>query len=286
MRGDRHEKKEHQQGMKGHKEPACRDEMKWPSVYPVRFEPTLEDDSRYEEQKTNREKQLRVAKILNWVTVGAAIVALGGLVFLGRSLNIASDANKTARDALVASSRAWLTATVTLDEPPHPHSPGPSLTFNKDGTASLNAFVVLKNIGHSPASGIYVDARMFPPRYTNEGMIDPIRSQRAWCAQVRVQAHNELLSPSLFPEEETTMNYTVGMSKADIDASLSSLKLPGQKFITPIVYGCVNYGDAISHETHQTQFMYQLDPVNVHEGTILGVDLKISKYPFGGTLGY
>jgi len=150
----------------------------------------------------------------------------------------------------------------------------------------LNAFIGLKNIGRSPANSIYVDARMFPPPFTNEGMVDPIKKQREWCAQVRLQTHDELLSPSLFPEEETTMNYTVGMTKADIEASLASLKLPGQKFITPIVFGCVNYGDAISHETHQTQFMFELEPITVREGTILGSKLKIFKYPFGGTIGY
>jgi len=92
---------------------------------------------------------------------------------------------RTSQSQLEASERPWLEARITFDEPPRSHSPAPGITFLPDGTAGINAFVVVKNIGHSPASDIYVEARAYPPLFNSGMMTDPPKKARQLCESIK-----------------------------------------------------------------------------------------------------
>jgi hypothetical protein len=145
-------------------------------------------------------------------------------------------------DNLIAENRPWVTARVTLEEPPNSHSPKPGLTFNSDGSASFNCFIVVKNIGKSIATGIYIRAKMYPPPF-QLFITDPITKQKAWCEKVRAEKPNTNMLPSLFPGEESTETETIPMTKKSIESALQALpaNLAATNSVLPVVYGCVNW---------------------------------------------
>ncbi len=49
-----------------------------------------------------------------------------------KAANAAKIAADTVATQLEMNERPWVTVAITLEEPPHAHSPGPSLTFNND----------------------------------------------------------------------------------------------------------------------------------------------------------
>jgi hypothetical protein len=192
----------------------------------------------------------------------------------------AADAAKSAADTaatqLELSERPWVTVEITLKEPPHAHSPSPGLTFNSDGTASLNVFVVIRNIGHSIAKSIYVRPQMYPPVF-DRILTEPVSRQKSWCDKVRTEITVEGQLISLFPGEEDTVNYTLGMGRDDIQAARGSEAFFKTNEIIPIVYGCVNYKSSISSGIHQTPFIYHMTPVPTTIGTVPRSIFEISK---------
>jgi hypothetical protein len=180
------------------------------------------------------------------------------------------------RQVSVSSERPWITITITLEEPLHAHSASPGLTFNGDGTASLNAFIVVKNVGHSIAKFIYVRPQMYPPVF-DRLLTEPIVKQASWCENVRKETPIDLQLPSLFPGEESIENFTIGMSKQDIAAAVKDVAFAKINAIVPVIYGCVNYKSDVFDGIHQTPFLYQLIPIRVAPGTIPGAQLELMK---------
>jgi hypothetical protein len=83
------------------------------------------------------ERQIRVAKGLNWITLFAGIVAVGGLVALYRSIT-------DAEDATIRANRAWLMADhVSI-------IPG----TNAERMKTIQAWFEITNIGKEPASDV------------------------------------------------------------------------------------------------------------------------------------
>ena len=191
----------------------------------------------------------------------------------------AAKAATTAQQQLEMSERPWITVTITFEEPPHAHSAAPSLFFNPDGSANLNAFVVIKNIGHSVATSIHVHPMMYPTTLQDLST-DPINRQKVLCDKVRGETQDAKRLPYLFPGEESTLNFTFGMNKEDIHAALQNNPPEAfgrQPIIFPVIYGCVNYTFSFSNEIHQTPILYQLVPVRVAPGVIPGAKLELIK---------
>jgi len=104
-----HKKGQHQESPGNHQQPSCHGEIKWPSVYPVRIEPSPEEDKKYAEEQLYKKKQLRVSKTLNWITGCAALVGLFGLIYLRGQLRQMKVSNEQTKLALHVSERAYLT---------------------------------------------------------------------------------------------------------------------------------------------------------------------------------
>lgn len=212
---------------------------------------------------------------------GVALLAIYTLFTVGmycankQAADAATSAANTAAAQLQLTERPWITIKLTFTEPPQSHSPGPSLTFNTDGTASLNMFVSLKNIGHSVATAIYVRPQMYPPVFERL-LTEPIDKQREWCEKVRAETPDDSQLPSLFPDEETTENVTVGMSRVDIEASERSPTFARMPFITPVIYGCVTYRSQTFRGVRETPFIYMLRPLAPRpSGTIPAPNLEL-----------
>jgi hypothetical protein len=143
----------------------------------------------------------------------------------------------TAHRQLVSSERPWLKATVALEQPPHIHGAGPGLTFLKDGSASFSFFVTVKNVGHSPAKDIYMSYEMYPPPFTKEGLDEPNRRQRDFCARSQTIPQKEDMLDSLLPDDSTTYDSTISMDKKDIDKALALLSKDMGKYCNDIASG-------------------------------------------------
>jgi hypothetical protein len=94
--------KHHQdkQSTHGSEHPSQRRDINWPSVYPIKIEPATEDNERYSDEKKGRWKQIKIAKILNLITFGAAAVGLLGLAYLRGQLGIMKGQLDNMNDAL------------------------------------------------------------------------------------------------------------------------------------------------------------------------------------------
>lgn len=113
------------------------------------------DEQRHRgEERRFWERQIRVSKGLNWITLAAAVVAAGGLLALYRSI-------VDAEDATVRANRAWLLA----DGPNAPTGKSPA------GTVVIEEFVNITNVGREPASDVRNYLRTFwltPVTHTKE----------------------------------------------------------------------------------------------------------------------
>ena len=218
--------------------------------------------------------------------IGAFAVAVGLLmvnIYQAFSTQTAAEAAKSAADTAAAqlelSERPWVTVNMTITQPKKQRYTGfaaPSLTFNADGTASFNAFVILKNIGHSVAKAIYVRPQMYPPVFERI-LTEPMVKQKEWCDKVRGETPDEKQLPSLFPDEVDIESFSFGMSRSDIEVAKTSGVFGRFHALTPVILGCINYKSSLSNVVHQTPVLYRLNPVPVDIGTIPASRLELTK---------
>jgi len=239
--------------------------------------PTLAEHYQPDRRKDSTppwKKRSEIAAIM--IAFGLLVVNIFALLAAKKAADAAMKSADTTKQQLEMSERPWVTIAINFDESPHSHSPGASLTFNSDGTASLNASVVVKNVGHSIAKFVYIRPQMYPPIF-DRILTEPMDKQASWCDKVRIENPIDSQLPSLFPGEEDTENFTFGMSREDIAAAMKSDAFPKIHAIVPVIYGCVNYKSDVSKDVHQTPFLYMLKPVPVVSGTIPASKLEVFK---------
>jgi hypothetical protein len=89
------------------------------------------------------DRQIRVAKCLNWITFLSALVALFGLGFVYLGLIETKRAGDIARETLIASNRAWLAPVDAIIDG----------QIQKD--QPINTAIVFENTGKGPALDVY-----------------------------------------------------------------------------------------------------------------------------------
>ncbi len=132
MSKKRHHNHQHDKNTNSHDQPASHEPVKWPSPYPVRIEPSAEDDKKYADDQQYKERQINIAKWLNWITAGAAAIALAGLVYLNGQLEITKRQLKL--------ERPWVSTV------------GNDLAFDKVDFHLRGVGFKLQNGGRSPAT--------------------------------------------------------------------------------------------------------------------------------------
>jgi hypothetical protein len=209
-----------------------------------------------------------------------------------KAANAAQSAAETSARQLGQSQRPWVTAKLALIRPPSFHTTAvPGLTFNKDGSATLDAYIVFRNIGQSVATDIYAATEIAPLFLSSKDKImEELKRHSKTCDAVRRIPFDPDIPrwPSLFPGEDGIEHVTLSISKADIDTTMREAKLnPGGplKIVSGIIYGCVNYRYATSSEVHQTRFVYELVPVRALEkGTLPPSKLTLEEFTLGGKI--
>jgi hypothetical protein len=128
-----------------HQKPTCHYDMKWPSIYPVRIEPSPEDENRYSAEQLYKARQLRTARTLNWITGFAAGVGLFGLAILYGQLDILKGQLDHTDKQFSMYHRPWVNIAIPVKVD------GP-LVFSESG-AQIPITYSITNGGTAPALG-------------------------------------------------------------------------------------------------------------------------------------
>jgi hypothetical protein len=261
--------------------------------------PTTDEQQWRALQKGIWERQICVAKWLNWITVGAAAVGFVGLVILYRTLidtdkaltvaNRQADAAATqaqsAQQEFELSERPWISADPVQFS---------DLTFDKTGGHFTIRFL-FKNTGHSPAAHTRIEAQLIPIK-ADQIFKEPLQRQKQLCDAARNRNTSiEFAAFTLFPGGQTTKD--AGMSMVPADIKNAEFRPPNTKerpFIVPIIVGCVDYQFEFARGHHQTGFIYQLwrispadhfaNGLRIYPGDNLPTSrLRFESYAFGGS---
>jgi hypothetical protein len=201
--------------------------------------------------------------------------------------NAAKKASDVAEQTLIITERPWIKVEGVVATSP--------LIFLPNGRASINLSFHLRNIGHSIATGIYLRPQMMGNTFDNRVFSDPFTKQAEWCENVKKETPNPRMLKTLFPDEDTWEPMGLELTREEIESS--SATYPSKeslgKFITPLVYGCLNYQFSFSKDIHQTRFIFSIShpfpkdksiPIPISIGKDVPTsDLVIENYFFGGT---
>jgi hypothetical protein len=149
--------------------------------------------------------------------------------------------------------RPWVSATA---------EPASDFTLD-DAGAHFQVKFVLNNSGHSPALRAWVIPNMYPLR---QG-INPIDEQKARCDKLRKRNPTRVLGITIFPgkPENTTMGLET-MDRTSINLALSE-RASVDKFIIPVIGGCVVYEYGTGDIVHETGFIYKISRVDAANPT-------------------
>jgi hypothetical protein len=144
-------KNQHQQHPPEHHQEPPRDESGGVRhIYAVKIEPTADQQEKYAEQKLYWKRQLSIACWLNAITAFAAIVGLGGLIFLFGTLR----ATKQAADA--ATKGADLTQ---REQRPYMIAEAPRFIDPPSVEKKAKATDFIRNVGKTPAIKVFSSAQ-------------------------------------------------------------------------------------------------------------------------------
>ena len=192
--------------------------------------PSPNDDQWHEEQKRYWERQIRVSKWLNWITVGGGIVALGGLIAVYAQLQMMKTSLRTTERAWVTIQGPKLQAPLAIGEIP-------------------SVYVRIQNSGRSPALKVKLRHSFGMPDMLAEGPMPPEEPPSTDDESSSVIAPGEYQISIVPFGSPLTEEYLAHLKKGES---------------TVFTYGTVTYFD-IFDVKHQTNFCLSLqDITNTH----------------------
>jgi hypothetical protein len=114
------------------KNPPCNEGSRWADPNSSLIQPATEEYRHNTEERSFWERQIRVARGLNWITGVGAVVGVLGLIFIYAGL-------QESRRSNIDANRAWISPT------------GMSATGGIDGTDDIPIQIHYSNLGKSPA---------------------------------------------------------------------------------------------------------------------------------------
>jgi hypothetical protein len=223
-----------------------------------------------------QQKQLKVQ-------VGLLIVTT--LAFFGAAIYawIAYRQWETAEKTMIGTQRPWISVHVNLEN---------GVKYDQKGVSIPVAYKI-KNIGNSPAIGIWIDAEPVLGFGNMEEVIDEHRR-----ILTNLRRTHQLGAPGfghmLFPGEDFTKEVTFQITAEDIEKYQTKMaKLRKQDLgdrpaanhdlgasypIFPNIVGCVFYGFSFDESIHKTGFiaqLYRADPL--HPNSRFGIEYTNSK---------
>jgi hypothetical protein len=204
-----------------------------------------------------------------------------------KSAGAAKSAAETAQKQLEISDRPWMKDLVKADS---------ALTFDNKGNANLTIIGSAKNIGHSVATGVTMNAQWIALPM-DEYFTEPTKRQTEFCDKIaKTQLDPMKWGAAVFPDDHADTRMTLSISRKDIDASRVPFKgQPGKNFGSFIV-GCIDYQYSSSTQRHQTRFVYDvfcLNPKEPNHASVVEIDrtwppetLIIELHHFSGKYAY
>lgn len=202
------------------------------------------------------------------------------------SAHAAKRAADTTAEQLDLSERPWIKVAYSLSLPKElvGHVAKPGLTFNVDGSVSLNGIVKATNLGNSVATRLYIRSKLTatPPGPNPNYRL--VKDQAAWCEAATQESQSAEFLDSVLPRDSVTESYSVSMDTQGVKGR--TLALPnGSKFIEPVVFVCAVYASSFNPKHDSTGAIYLLSPVPIPSHlpeTVDGTRIHVSKFVIGG----
>jgi hypothetical protein len=197
-------------------EPNCLESPKWPSIYPVRIEKSVDDENQYTEDKKYKDRQIIIARWLNWITAVGAIAAIAyGMIAYGQW--------RDAHSNFLIDQRAWVGPTSVIQP-----------EFKEPNSFSITTLIA--NTGKTPA-------RNFRSKYSwniilKDGPFQPNYDS----------LQGTLSNSVIFPNGQLAL---ISVPIRLDEANLNRVTVTGEAFL--YVYGELTYDD-IFQSTHTTHF--------------------------------
>jgi hypothetical protein len=266
-REKRNDESQHAQKTSDHRQPAHDEQGKRASIDSARIEPSAYERQWRTLQQGVWERQVRIAKWLNWITAIAAGVGLGGLAILYLSLKSTdktvgaairqADAAATqayiAQQQLMLSERPWIKIRHRIAKP---------LTFDhpawKGKVATVTIENTIENVGQSVALDVLIWEDVFPQDAFG---IRTARARRDEVCNAERHSTGGLSGYILFPHDPLTENSVVGPSMEVVMKAVSASPQGLRGKAAFVLVGCVSYRvpfESRDDPRHETRFIYML----------------------------
>lgn len=198
---------------------------------------------------TSYKDQINAASTLV-IALFTVILGIFTIFLTGHTRNAAiaaRDAANIANRTLVASNRPWVRVEAEIRDD--------GLVYKEDA-CFITLIISLKNVGKSPALGVWVNAEM----YNASG-----RKRDHLAEQQRVSREGQIFTAlrwgqSIFPDQTIKHPVAVSISAAEVQRLKSS-----GGHLWPVIVGCVEYRSPVDDDPHQTGFILmprEKDPTN------------------------
>jgi hypothetical protein len=199
----------------------------------------------------------------------------------GSSAKAAHEANILSRDNFVATQRPWIVADISVGGP---------LKYDQNGVA-VTMRIRLRNIGHSPATNVWVHPKMMAPALGVDDSYNPIATQRTMIQEMKSRPA-AAWGDTIFPGTPTEYLHTVSIGSEELKRIASHVE-----FLHLEVIGVVDYRFVFGTESHQTGFSFLVrrtprpdaaakkrapDAIFIDDGDIAASDLLFVSSPIGG----
>lgn len=125
------------------------------------------------------------------------------------------------------------------------------LTYSASGDANITIKFTTRNVGHSPAIDVAVDAMLF------EGSPDGARDEREKLYASSRRRPSHFIGYTLFPGGVDSQNISLSFPRAKIEATFKSSSR--RHIFAPSLIGCVDYKSTVARrDHHQTAFFANL----------------------------
>jgi type II secretory pathway pseudopilin PulG len=204
----------------------------------------------FKEMSAQTELLSRAARQARRDSAQASVAVTKQLEIAQLQTSAAQESVEVLRDQLAVTDRAWIKVEATPVAP---------LSFDKNGRGNLSVAFVMKNVGHSVASNVYLRERVDAIGVTDDPNI-AIRKQREFCggkSSTDKNAAKSELSFAIFPNDSANEPRTMVLDTKNVkDETPKGVHLTLGKPVLPFVVGCVNYEYGGSPKAHQTGFIF------------------------------
>jgi hypothetical protein len=184
-----------------------------------------------------------------WVFYGQ----LGEMKATGEQTNKLIEANITLADtakksveigekALVAANRPWIKIDLQVAGP---------IIYNVNG-ANIKLKYGLRNIGHSPATNVWIDTNIFASAIGIDNVIEPRAELQKIIAMLKTRPRSPF-GLALFPDETVAQDITVNIGTDELKRITQKVE-----FIMPYIIGAADYRFGIDEKSHQTGFIIEV----------------------------